>query len=220
MKLFLVFLNRHQIASTWSSNWPLQHMPIVIRWEDKAYQNSTFFRFFLTIFLKYLYFEWFFWEVTLTIINVFQHARHFVLSSTRVKSQPFWRKSKKLEKMSKIMTFCKKLTSVTFDFSGFLNTPDSARQKSPSGQGTKININGIFLQKNEKKSFLTPPTCQKGQQRVIQAQRSLKDFWFSRQIMAACKNSALFNVPVPRSRVEMHPLYLLFFRAAEAPTPA
>ena len=118
------------------------------------------------------------------------------------------------------MTFCKKLTSMTFDFSEFLNTPDSARQKSPSGQGTKININGIFLQKIEKKSFLTPPTCQKGQQRVIQAQRSLKDFWFSRQIMAACKNSALFNVPVPRSRVEMHPLYLLFFRAAEAPTPA
>ena len=118
------------------------------------------------------------------------------------------------------MTFSKKLTSMTFDFSGFLNTPDSARQKSPSGKGTKININGIFLQKIEKKSFLTPPTSQKGQQRVIQAQRSLKDFWFSRQIMAACKNSALFNVPVPRSRVEMHPLYLLFFRAAEAPTPA
>ena len=132
----------------------------------------------------------------------------------------FGEKAKKLQKMSKIMTFWKKLTSVTFDFSGFLNTPDSAKKKSLSGQGTKININWIFLQKSEKKSFLTPPTCQKGQQRVIQAQRSLKDFWFSRQIMAACKNSALFNVPVPRSRVEMHPLYLLFFRAAEAPTPA
>ena len=51
------------------------------------------------------------------------------------------------------MTFCKKLTSMTFDFSGFLNTPDSARQKSPSGQGTKININGIFLQKMKKSPF-------------------------------------------------------------------
>ena len=116
------------------------------------------------------------------------------------------------------MNFCKKLTSMTFDFSGFLNTPDSARQKSPSGQGTKININGIFLQKNEKKSFLTPPTCQKGQQRVIQAQRSLKDFWFSHQIMAACKNSALFNVPVPRSRVEI-PLLTCYFFERLRPLP-
>ena len=116
------------------------------------------------------------------------------------------------------MTFCKKLTSMTFDFSGFLNTPDSARQKSPSGQGTKININGIFLQKIEKKSFLTPPTCQKGQQRVIQAQSSPKDFWFSRQNVAACKNSALFNVPVPRSRVEI-PLLTCYFFERLRPLP-
>ena len=116
------------------------------------------------------------------------------------------------------MTFCKKLTSMTFDFTGFLNTPDSARQKSPSGQGTKININGIFLLKNEKKSFLTPPTCQKGQERVIQAQSSLKDFWFSRQNVAACKNSALFNVPVPRSRVEI-PLLTCYFFERLRPLP-
>ena len=101
MKFFLVFINRHPIATTWSANWPLQHMSIVIRWEDKAHQNSTFFRFLLTIFLKYLFFECFFHEVSLTIINLFYHARHFVLSSAGVKIQPFWRKRKKFAKIVK-----------------------------------------------------------------------------------------------------------------------
>ena len=45
-------------------------------------------------------------------------------------------KAKKLQKMSKIMTFCKKLTSVTFDFSGFFNMSDSVRQMSFSEQET------------------------------------------------------------------------------------
>ena len=48
LKFFPVFLNRHRIATTWSPIWPLQHIPIAIRWEDKAYQNSTFFRFFFS----------------------------------------------------------------------------------------------------------------------------------------------------------------------------
>ena len=45
-------------------------------------------------------------------------------------------KAKKLQKMSKIVTFWKKLTSVTFDFSGFFNMSDSVRQMSFSEQET------------------------------------------------------------------------------------
>ena len=51
-------------------------------------------------------------------------------------------------------------------------------------------------------SFLTPPTCQKVQQRVIQEQSSLKDLLFFHQIMAAGKNSANPNGPVTRSRIK------------------
>ena len=114
MNFFLVFMNRHQIATTWSANLPLKHMSIVIRWEDKAYRNSTFFRFFLTIFLEYLCFECFFHIVTLTIINLFQHARHFVLSSAGVKSRPFQRKSKKIAKNVKNHDFLKKVDFCDF----------------------------------------------------------------------------------------------------------
>ena len=71
-----------------------------------------------------------------------------------------------------------------------------------SEQETKFNINMIFRAKFEKKSFLTPPTCQKGQQRVIQEQSSLRDLLFFHQIMAACKNSANPNGPVTRSRIK------------------
>ena len=49
---------------------------------------------------------------------------------------------------------------------------------------------------------MTPPTCQKGQQRVIQEQSSLKDLLFFHQIMTACKNSANPNGPVTRSRIK------------------
>ena len=114
LKFFLVFMNPRPIATTWSANWPLQHMSIVIRWEDKAHQNSTFFRFLLTTFLKYLCFECFFQIVTLTIINLFSHARYFVLSSTGVKSQPFGRKSKKIAKNVKNHDFFKKVDFCDF----------------------------------------------------------------------------------------------------------
>ena len=114
----------------------------------------------------------------------------------------FVEKAKKLQKLSKIVTFCKKLTSVTFDFWGFLNMSDSVRQMSFSEQEKKFNINMIFRAKFEKKSFLTPPTCQKGQQRVIQGQSSLKDLLFFHQIMAACENLANPNGPVTRSRIK------------------
>ena len=157
MKLFLVFLNRHQIATTWSSNWPLQHMTIVIRWEDKAFQNSTFFRFFLTIFLKYLYFEWFFWEVTLTIINVFQHARHFVLSSTNVKSQPFWRKSKKLAKNVKIHDFLQKVDFYDFWLLRIFKHPRQCQTKVPKWKGNKNQHKRDFFAKKWKKVIFDPP---------------------------------------------------------------
>ena len=114
----------------------------------------------------------------------------------------FVEKAKKLQKLSKIMTFCKKLTSVTFDFWGFLNMSDSVWQMSFSEQETKFNINMIFRAKFEKSHFWPPPTCQKGQQRVIQGQSSLKDLLFFHQIMAACKNSANPNGPVTRSRIK------------------
>ena len=116
----------------------------------------------------------------------------------------FGEKAKKLQKLSKIMTFCKKLTSVTFDFWDFLNMSDSVRQMSFSEQETRFNINMIFRAKFEKSHFWPPPppTCQKGQQRVIQGQSSLKDLLFFHQIMAACKNSANPNGPVTRSRIK------------------
>ena len=60
----------------------------------------------------------------------------------------------------------------------------------------------IFRAKFEKSHFWPPPTCQKGQQRVIQEQSSLRDLSFFRQIMAACKNSANPNGPVTRSRIK------------------
>ena len=51
------------------------------------------------------------------------------------------------------MTFWKKLTSVTFDFSGFFNMSDSVKQMSFSEQETKFNINMIFRAKFEKSHF-------------------------------------------------------------------
>ena len=62
-------------------------------------------------------------------------------------------KAKNLKKLSKIMTFWKKLTSVTFDFSGFLNMSDSVRQMFFSEQETKFKINMIFRAKFEKSHF-------------------------------------------------------------------
>ena len=53
----------------------------------------------------------------------------FIISRSQ-KSTVWMKKQKKLQKMSKIMTFCKKLTSVIFDFSGFFNMSDSVRQIS------------------------------------------------------------------------------------------
>ena len=63
--------------------------------------------------------------------------------------------------MSKIMTFWKKLTSVTFDFWGFLNMSDSAKQMSFSEQETKFNINMIFRAKFEKSHFWPPQPVKK-----------------------------------------------------------
>ena len=136
-------------------------MPIVIRWEGKAYQNSTLFRFFLTIFLKYLYFEWFFWEVALTIINVFQHARHFVLSSTRVKSQPLWRKSKKLAKNVKIHDFLQKVDFYDFWLHRIFKHPRQCQAKVPKWTGNKNQHKRDFFAKKWKKVIFDPPNLSK-----------------------------------------------------------
>ena len=161
LKFFLILMDRHPIATTWSANWPLQHMSIVIRWEDKAHQNSTFFRFLLTIFLKYLFCECFFHEVTLTLINLFITPDILFHHQQESKVNHFGEKAKKLQKLSKIMTFYKKLTSVTFDFWGFLNMSDSVRQMSFSEQETRFNINMIFRAKFEKGHFWPPQPVKK-----------------------------------------------------------
>ena len=59
------------------------------------------------------------------------------------------------------MTFCKKLTSVTFDFSGLFNMSDSARQMSFSEQETQFKINMIFRAKFEKSHFWPPQPVKK-----------------------------------------------------------
>ena len=133
----------------------------MIRWEDNAYKNSTFFRFFLTIFLKYICFTCFFQVVTLTIINVFQHARHFVLSSTRVKSQPFWRKSKKLAKNVKIHDFLQKVDFYDFWLLRIFKHPGQCQAKVPKWTGNKNQHKRDFFAKKWKKVIFDPPNLSK-----------------------------------------------------------
>ena len=48
----------------------------------------------------------------------------------------------------------------------------------------KIGLFGHFLEKVEN---WPPPTCSKVNEGVLQSRKSLRDFSFSRQFMAACK---------------------------------
>ena len=57
----------------------------------------------------------------------FLTADNFYQKGHRSKVNSFHEKVKNREKKSKIMTFQKKLTSVTFDFSAFLHVPNSPR---------------------------------------------------------------------------------------------
>ena len=68
---------------------------------------------------------------------------------------------KNREKKSKIMTFQKKLTSVTFDFSAFLHVPNSPRlmtlYASKKNNDEKLPFLGIFFEK----VIIAPPQPRK-----------------------------------------------------------
>ena len=84
--------------------------------DEKKKRNKIphFFDFFRQFFAKIFVLSVFFRILTLNIINLFEHARHFVLSSAGAKSQPFGRKSKKIAKIVKNCDFLEKVDFCDF----------------------------------------------------------------------------------------------------------
>ena len=91
----------------------------------------------------------------------FLAADNFYQEGHRSQVNSFREKVKNLEKMWKIMTFQKKLTSVTSDFSAFLHVPNSPRTMtlyaSMKYNDKKLPFLGIFLEK----VIIAPPQPRK-----------------------------------------------------------
>ena len=153
----------------------------------------TKFQLFSKIFFKNLFFEWFSWKVTLTIHPLCFDAKHFLSWATKVKSQPFWRKSQKSPKIVKNHEIFQK-----FDFyhPGSDWLPKRAHLCLIFVLLWKKNFflikSGIFWQFFSKSQYLTPPTSQKVQQREVQSKSAIRKKSFFRRFKAACKKLEKF----------------------------
>ena len=118
----------------------------------------------------------------------FLTADNFYQEGHRSKVNSFREKVKNHEKMSKIMTFQKKLTSVTSDFSAFLHVPNSPRlmtlYASKKYNDEKLPFLGTFF---EKVMIAPPPTSQKVNEGEIRRKNARKKKVVASQIKAACK---------------------------------
>ena len=76
--------------------------------EKRCSKNGQKFNFFDKIFSK-IFFEWFLWKVTLNTPPLFFDDRHFLSWATKVKSQPFLRKSQKSPKIVKNLEIFQKI---------------------------------------------------------------------------------------------------------------
>ena len=101
MQFFPRFYSGLSFVTHWRPNWPLQNLASVCCSGENMYQKLTKFQLFFKKFFKNLFSEWFSWRVTLTRPPLFFNARHFLSWAAKVKSQPFWRKSKKSLKIVK-----------------------------------------------------------------------------------------------------------------------
>ena len=142
---------------------------------------------------RYLFFELFSWKVILTIPPLFFDARHFISWASKVKSQPFQRKSQKSPKIVKKLEIFQK-----FDFyhPGSDWLPKRAHLCLIFDLLWKKNFflikRGIFWQFFSKSQYLTPPTSQKVQQREVQSKNAIKKKSFFRRFKAACKKLEKF----------------------------
>ena len=144
--------------------------------QGKIYtKNGQKLKFFFQKFFKNVFFEWFSWKVILTKPPLFFDARHFLSWATKVKSQPFWRKSQKSPKIVKKLQIFQK-----FD----LYHPGSDWLPKRAHLCPLFDLywkkifflikNGFFWPFFQKSRFLTPPTLVKVQQREVQSKSAIR----------------------------------------------
>ena len=164
----------------------------------------TKFQLFFQKFFKNLFSEWFSWRVTLTRPPLFFNARHFLSWAAKVKSQPFWRKSKKSLKIVKNDEIFQK-----FDFyhPGSDWLPKRAHLCLIFDLLWKKKFflikSGIFWQFFSKSQYLTPPTSQKVQQREVQSKSAIRKKSFFHRFRTACKKLEKFIGCVRRTVSEI-----------------